>query len=77
MAGTCLWTPGGVGSIENIKMVVTVHVESFKTEQKLLQDGLGLEGDDAIDVPLVPADHNCAVDCLGYLGPKVSILGIL
>ena len=36
-------------------MVVTVNVKSLELQQELLQDALGLEGDDAVLVPLVAA----------------------
>ena len=36
-------------------MVITVHLQSVKLEQELLNDGLGLEGDHTVLVPLVIA----------------------
>ena len=50
-----------MGSIIDIEMVVTVNVKSLKLQQELLQDALGLEGDHAVLVPLVPAVQHYAV----------------
>ena len=48
-----------MSSIIDIEVVVTVNVKSLELQQELLQDALGLEGDDAVLVPLVPAvQHN-------------------
>ena len=50
-----------MSSIIDIEMVVTVNVKSLKLQQELLQDALGLEGDDAVLVPLVAALEDDAV----------------
>ena len=44
-----------MGTIVNIQMIITVHLEPLKLQEELLEDGLCLEGDDAVLVPLVPA----------------------
>ena len=56
-----------MSSIIDIEMVVTVDVKSLKLQQELLQDALGLEGDDAVLVPLVPTLEDDAVHRLLYL----------
>ena len=62
-----------MGSIIDIEMVVTVNVKSLKLQQELLQDALGLEGDDAVLVPLVPALQHHPVHSPLDLGEKVSL----
>ena len=50
-----------MSSIIDIEMVVAVDVKSLKLQQEFLQDALGLEGDHAVLVPLVPAVQHYAV----------------
>ena len=57
-----------MSSIIDIEMVVTVNVKSLKLQQELLQDALGLEGDDAVLVPLVAALEDDAVHRPGDVG---------
>ena len=63
-----------MGSIIDIEMVVTVNVKSLKLQQELLQDALGLEGDDAVLVPLVPALQHHPVHRPWNVGHKVPLL---
>ena len=65
-----------MSSIIDIEMVVTVDVKSLKLQQKLLQDALGLEGNDAVLVPLVPAVQHHAVHRPGYVGHEGPGLGL-
>ena len=44
-----------MGTIVNIQMIIAVHLEPLKLQEELLEDGLCLEGDDTVLVPLVPA----------------------
>ena len=50
-----------MSSIIDIEVVVAVDVKSLKLQQEFLQDALGLEGDHAVLVPLVPAVQHYAV----------------
>ena len=63
-----------MGSIIDIEMDVTVNVKSLKLQQELLQDALGLEGDDAVLVPLVPTLQHHPVHRPWNVGHKVSFL---
>ena len=63
-----------MSSIIDIEMVVTVDVKSLKLQQELLQDALGLEGDDAVLVPLVPAVQHHPVHCPGDVGHEGPLL---
>ena len=62
-----------MSSIIDIEMVVTVNVKSLELQQELLQDALGLEGDDAVLVPLVPAVQHHAVHRPLDLGHEVAL----
>ena len=63
-----------MSSIIDIEMVVTVNVKSLKLQQELLQDALGLEGDDAVLVPLVPAVKHHPVHRPGDVGHEGPLL---
>ena len=63
-----------MGSIIDIEMIVTVNVKSLKLQQELLQDALGLEGDDAVLVPLVPALQHHPVHGPWNVGHEVPLL---
>ena len=56
-----------MSSIIDIEMVVAVDVKSLKLQQEFLQDALGLEGDHAVLVPLVPAVQHYAVHLMAIL----------
>ena len=62
-----------MSSIIDIEVVVTVDVKSLKLQQELLQDALGLEGDDAVLVPLVPALQHHPIHRPLDLGEEVSL----
>ena len=64
---------GGVSSVINVEVIVTVHVEPLKLQEELLEDGLSLEGDDAVLVPLVPALQHHPVHCPLYLGEEIPL----
>ena len=68
---------GCVSSVEDVEVVVTIHVESLELEEELLDDGLSLEGDDAVLVPLVLAVQDHTVHGLLDLGEKVSLLALI
>ena len=59
--------------IVNIQVVIAVHLEPLKLQEELLEDGLCLEGDDAVLVPLVPALQHHPVYSPLDLGEKVSL----
>ena len=65
-----------MSSIIDIEMVVTVNVKSLKLQQELLQDALGLEGDDAVLVPLVPAVQHHPVHRPGDVGHEGPLPGL-
>ena len=65
-----------MGSIIDIEMIVAVNVKSLKLQQELLQDALGLEGNDAVLVPLVPAVQHHPVHRPGDVGHKGSLPGL-
>ena len=67
---------GCVSSVEDVEVVVTIHVEPLELEEELLDDGLSLEGDDAVLVPLVPAVQHHPVHCLGDVGHEVAVLAL-
>ena len=56
-----------MSSVIDIKMIIAVHLESLELQQELLHHGLGLEGDDAVLVPLVATLEDDAVHRLLYL----------
>ena len=64
---------GCVSSVEDVEVVVTIHVEPLELEEELLDDGLSLEGDDAVLVPLVPAVQHHAVHRPLDLGQEVAL----
>ena len=64
---------GCVSSVEDVEVVVTIHVESLELEEELLDDGLSLEGDDAVLVPLVPAVQHHAVHRAGEVGQVAAL----
>ena len=64
----------GVGTIINIQMVMAVHVKSVKLEEEFLQYGFGLEADNAVLIPFIPAVQNDTIHSFGNVGHKVSIL---
>ena len=63
-----------MSSVEDVKVVVTIHVEPLELEEELLDDGLCLEGDDAVLVPFVPALQHHPVHRPWNVGHKVSLL---
>ena len=65
--------PGCVSSVEDVKVIVTIHVEPLELEEELLDDGLCLEGDDAVLVPLVPAVQHHAVHRAGEVGQEAAL----
>ena len=68
---------GCVSSVEDVEVVVTIHVESLKFQQELLEDGLCLEGNDAVLIPLVPALQHHPVHRPLDLGEEVSLPGLV
>ena len=66
-----------MSSVIDIKMIIAVHLESLELQQELLHHGLGLEGDDAVLVPLVLAVQDHSVHGLLDLGEKVSLLALI
>ena len=67
-------SPSGVSSVIDVEVVVAVHVELFKLQEELLEDGLCLEGDDAVLVPFVPALQHHPVHRPWNVGHKVPLL---
>ena len=66
--------PSSVSPIINVEMIVAVHVKPLKLQEELLKDGLCLEGDDAVLVPLVPALQHHPVHRPWNVGHEVPIL---
>ena len=64
---------GHVSSIIDVKMIIAVHLKTVKLQQELLDDRLGLEGDDAVLVPLVHALQHHPVHRPLDLGEEVSL----
>ena len=62
-----------MSSIVDIEMVIAVHLEPVKLEQELLNDGLSLEGDDTVLVPLVVALQHHTVNCPLDLAEEVAL----
>ena len=65
---------GGVSPVINVEVIVTVHVKPLELQEELLEDGLSLEGDNAVLIPLVPALQHHPVHCPWDVGHKVSLL---
>ena len=65
--------PSSVGPIIDVEMIVTVHVQPLKLQKELLEDGLCLEGDHAVLVPLVSALQHHPVHRSLDLGKEVSL----
>ena len=63
--------------IINVEVVIAIHLKPFKLQEELLEDGLCLEGDDAVLVPLVLAIQHHAVHCLLNLGEKIALLALI
>ena len=59
--------------IVNIQVVIAVHLEPLKLQQELFEDGLCLESDDAVLIPLVPALQHHPVHRPLDLGEEVSL----
>ena len=59
--------------IINVEVVIAIHLKSFKLQEELLEDGLCLEGDDAVLVPLVPAVQHHAVHRAGEVGQEAAL----
>ena len=51
-----------MSAIINEQMVVAVELQLIKAQHKSLQDGLRLEGDDAIEIRFVLRSQNGTVD---------------
>ena len=64
---------GHVSSIIDVKMIIAVHLQTIKLQQELLDDRLGLEGDDAVLVPLVLAVEDHPVHRPGDAGHEVTL----
>ena len=56
---------------------MTVHVQTIKLEQELLQYRLSLEGDDAVLVPLVPAVQHRPVYRALDSGEEVAVSALV
>ena len=63
-----------MSSVIDVKMIVAVHVEAVKLEQELLDDGVSLEGYDAVLVPLVVALQHHPVHRPGDGRHEVALL---
>ena len=63
--------------IIDVEMVVAVHLESLKLEQELFHDGLCLEGDDAVLVPLIPAVQHRPVYRALDSGEEVAVSALV
>ena len=63
-----------MSAVIDVQMVMTVHVESVKLEQELLNDGLSLEGDDTVLVPLIIALQHHTIHCPGDARHEVTLL---
>ena len=59
--------------IVNIQVVIAVHLEPLELQEELLEDGLSLEGDNAVLIPLVPALQHHPVYCPLYLGEEIPL----
>ena len=59
--------------IINVEVVIAIHLKPFKLQEELLEDGLCLEGDDAVLVPLVSALQHHPVHRSLDLGKEVSL----
>ena len=68
---------GCVSSVEDVEVVVTIHVEPLELEEELLDDGLSLEGDDAVLVSLVPTLQDDTVHRLLDLGEEVALFALV
>lgn len=51
----------GMGPIVYEKMVITVQLQEIEPQHEALQDGVRLEGDDAVQVPLVLRLQHCSI----------------
>jgi hypothetical protein len=57
-----LFVRANMRSIENVQVVVAVHVEDLKSEHEALEDGMCLKRDDTVEIAVVPRDDLGAVD---------------
>jgi hypothetical protein len=48
-----LVAPDGMGTVVYEEMIIAVQLQEVEPEHEPLQDRMGLEGDDAVEVPLV------------------------
>lgn len=63
----------GVGPVIDLKPVVAVDVEIFKTDQEPLQDGFGLEGDHAIHIPLIFGHNHGSINGAWHVLPEIVV----
>ena len=61
LANFYLWCAYCVGAVIDNQFVVAIHGEILEPDHEPLQDGLGLEGDDTIDISLVFRSDNSAI----------------
>ena len=59
--------------VVDVEVIVAVHLQPLELEEELLDDGLCLEGDDAVLVPLVPAVQHHAVHRAGEVGQEAAL----
>lgn len=52
----------GMLAVEDVKVIVAVELEHFEAKHETLQDRVGLERHDALEVPLVLRHHLGAFD---------------
>lgn len=70
---TYLVRPNGMCPIVDIQMVVTVQLQEVKTKHEALEDRVSLEGDDAVEVPLVLRPQEGAVNLPVHLLQEVTL----
>ena len=63
-----------MSSIIDVQMIMAVHVKSVKLEQELLYDGVSLEGDHTVLVPLIIALQHYTIHRPGDAGHEVTLL---
>ena len=59
--------------VVDVEVIIAVHLQPLELEEELLDDGLSLEGDDAVLVPLVPAVQHHAVHRAGEVGQVAAL----
>ena len=65
-----------MGAVVDVELVVAVDGELLEPDHEPLEDRLRLEGDDAVDVALVPRGHHGAVDRDGDAGEEALLVSV-